>query len=34
MTNKYKNNPNDKEAVKFLNTLKLAKEHGLYDAGD
>lgn len=34
MTNKYKNNPKDQEAVKFLNTLKMAKEHGLYNAGD
>lgn len=33
MVTKYKNNPKDAEANKFLNTVKLAKEHGFYESG-
>lgn len=32
MVNKYKNNPKDADAIKFLNTVKLAKEHGFYES--
>lgn len=32
MKNKYKKDPTDKEANRFLNTLKLAKEHNIYES--
>lgn len=32
MVTKYKNNPNDAEANKFLNTVKLAKDHKLFES--
>jgi hypothetical protein len=32
MVTRYKNNPSDPEANKFLNTVKLAKEHGFFES--
>lgn len=34
MVTKYKNDPKNAEANKFLNTVKLAKEHGFYESGE
>lgn len=34
MVNKYKNNPKDADAVKFLNTLKLADEHKFFESAE
>lgn len=34
MVTKYKNDPKNAEANKFLNTVKLAKEHGFYESAE
>lgn len=34
MVTKYKNDPKNSEANKFLNTVKLAKEHGFYESSE